>query len=58
MDLLEKAYNGTNGMTIDEIADMQLFEEGIQECIKIGEHFKRILPKNGYDVCFNCGGKE
>jgi hypothetical protein len=27
-------------------------------CIQIGEHFKSIIPHNGHDVCFNCGGLE
>lgn len=62
MDILEKAYLGTSGMTLDEIADQQLVEQEIeqakQECQEIGEHFKRVIPSGGYDVCFNCGGKE
>lgn len=30
----------------------------VQECKDSGEHFKRVLPENGYDVCFNCGAKD
>lgn len=37
-DLLEKAYNGTSGMTLDEIAEASLTEKGhMQDAIKIVE---------------------
>lgn len=28
------------------------------ECMGTDEHRKRVISEGGYDVCFNCGGKE
>lgn len=31
------------------------YERDRQECIDQGQHMKAVVPKNGYDWCFNCG---
>jgi hypothetical protein len=31
------------------------YREAVKECVDIGEHFRRIVSVNGYDVCDNCG---
>lgn len=33
-------------------------KQATDECISIGEHFKSVISDGGYDVCFNCGGRE
>lgn len=33
------------------------YKEAIQQCKDEGEHFRRIVSENGYDVCHNCGAK-
>lgn len=40
----------------ERVTSMQ--DQLTKECIEIDQHFKQILSENGYDVCFNCGGKE
>lgn len=61
MEALTNSKTGNlpfSGMALDEIAEQQLTQEqDTEDCIASGEHFKMILSENGYDVCFNCGGK-
>lgn len=41
-----------------EMCSIVTEESYMQECKDIGEHMKHIYSEDGFDKCYNCGGKE